>query len=75
MLEHVLRANIDLGHSCEGMGTCTTCRIRVSDGSPALTVPNEIEQERITERGFQPSERLACQIEPVEDLHIVIPPQ
>lgn len=73
LLESLLRNKVDIGHSCEGMGSCTTCRVVIRSELSEIELPNEIELERINERGFAKEERLACQIAPVIGLIIEIP--
>lgn len=73
LLDAALRARLPLHHSCGGMGTCGTCRVVVIEGLKKLPPPNDIEQEIINDRGFSPSERLACQNEPKEDLIVEVP--
>lgn len=61
ILQAVLRAKIDLDHSCGGMGTCGTCRIFVNSGLERFAERGELEQEIALDREFCPEERLACQ--------------
>jgi 2Fe-2S ferredoxin len=61
LLEAALAADVDIGHSCGGNGTCGTCRVRVIQGLELFSPRNEIEAELAEERGFTLSERLCCQ--------------
>lgn len=70
ILEACLRVKIDVDHSCGGFGSCGTCRIFVDQSGDRLAPRNEIEQEIANDRGFEKTERLACQTLPVEDLRI-----
>ncbi|MCB0364031.1 MAG: (2Fe-2S)-binding protein [Bdellovibrionaceae bacterium] len=73
VLDVALGNKIDLSHSCDGMGSCTTCRVVVEeapDGQPPRT---EVEMERAEERGYSEHERLACQLEPRQGMVIRIP--
>lgn len=72
VLELLLNNNIDIDHSCGGMGSCGTCRIIVSSEMP-LPERNEIEAERADDLGFKKEERLACQLCPIQNLKIKIP--
>lgn len=56
------RAKIPLEKSCDGNGTCGTCRVFVKSGLELLNPPNEVEAEMIADRQFLPQERLSCQI-------------
>ncbi|NQY99664.1 MAG: (2Fe-2S)-binding protein [Bdellovibrionales bacterium] len=71
VLDVALSNKLDIGHTCEGMGSCTTCRVFVLDGDAGPRT--EIEQERADERGFADNERLACQIKPIEGLKLKLP--
>lgn len=73
VLAAALQAGIELNHSCEGMGSCTTCRIIVRKGLEKIPRRNEIEQERAEERGYSDEERLACQIKPIDGLVVEVP--
>lgn len=73
VLDAALRAKIDLGHECEGMGTCGTCRVLTDAGSLLRQPRNEIESEIANDRGFTDQERLACQLISEEGLKIEIP--
>lgn len=68
VLDVAIRAGIDLNHTCEGMGTCGTCVVKVLKGAEALPPREEVEMEIATDRGYQEAERLACQIPPVDGL-------
>lgn len=61
VLEALVRENIDIDHSCGGMGSCGTCRIFVASGANNLSARSEIELEMAQDRGFADDERLACQ--------------
>jgi len=73
LLEVALSNNIELNHTCGGMGSCTTCRIFVLKGK--MSPRTEIEKERAEERGFSSNERLACQLKPVDQMVVEIPAQ
>ena len=73
VLDVALQNNIDLSHSCGGMGSCTTCRVWVESDPTKLAPRNELEEEIATSRGFDERERLSCQIEPHEGLIVRIP--
>ena len=69
LLDITVDNSVDLPHSCGGMGSCGTCRVRLSVASGPCPERNEIEMEMALERGFSKDERLSCQIEipPEED--------
>lgn len=57
-----LNANkVSISQSCDGNGSCTTCRVFILKGLENCTPRTEIETERAVERGFENNERLACQ--------------
>lgn len=74
VLEVALKNNIDLSHSCGGMGSCTTCRVFIESDLTNLSPRNELEQEIASSRSFAENERLACQLEPVNGMVARIPP-
>lgn len=73
VLEVALANKIELGHSCGGMGCCTTCRVIVLSDINSLPPRNELEQEMADMKGFRADERLACQLKPVAELKVAIP--
>ena len=73
VLETLLKCEVDISHSCGGMGTCGTCRIEVLSALDSLEERNEIEVEMASAREFRPSERLACQLTVCHGLKIKIP--
>lgn len=73
VLENLKANKIPINNSCEGMGTCTTCRVFVHSELSLLKEPNEIETEAIAERAFAQNERLSCQLEFEGKLEIEIP--
>ncbi len=64
VLEVALREQVEIAHSCGGMGTCGTCRIEIESDIASLPERNEIEQEMANDRGFKNEIRLACQLSP-----------
>ena len=71
LLDVALSNDVFLSHICEGMGSCTTCRVLIKKGDAGPR--SEVEQDRATERKFRANERLACQVLPVEGLVFEIP--
>jgi 2Fe-2S ferredoxin len=68
LLELALNHDIDIAHSCGGMGTCGTCRVMIESPIDRLHARNEIEQDMANDRNFQPEMRLACQLTPTSGL-------
>lgn len=68
----LLRHKVDIGSSCGGLGTCTTCLVKVASDLSLLPSRNELEVERALERDFADNERLSCQIYPHQDLKIYL---
>jgi len=61
---------------CGGRGRCSTCRIRLGPGMEHVP-PAGAEETRVLERiAAPPLVRLACQLKPTRDLHVVplLPP-
>jgi len=73
LLEVLLKNEIDIDHSCGGMGTCGTCRAFVCSSLEDLPPRNEVESERATDLSFNASERLCCQLKPYDGLAIDLP--
>ncbi|CAN5607393.1 hypothetical protein BH10BDE1_BH10BDE1_21250 [soil metagenome] len=63
LLELAVDKSVDLPHSCGGMGSCGTCRVRLTVIEGDVPERNEIETEMANERGFADDERLSCQLE------------
>lgn len=61
ILEALLNADIEIDHSCGGMGTCGTCRVFVEKGLEDFAPPDLAEREIIEDRKFNINERLCCQ--------------
>ncbi len=61
VLEALVVENINIDHSCGGMGSCGTCRIFIFSGDQHLQDPTEPEIEIAQDRGFAKNERLSCQ--------------
>ena len=55
---------------CGGRGRCSTCRIRVLDGSSKQPPPSAAEQKVLQRVGAPPNVRLACQLRPVENISV-----
>ncbi len=73
VLEVALSNEIEISHSCGGMGSCTTCRVIVESPIKDLPPRNELEQDIADMRGFAAEERLACQLPPAPGLVVRIP--
>ena len=58
-----IRKKLPISHSCEGMASCGTCRVIVTDGLEHLPPRNTLEQEMADDRDFRPEGRLACQMD------------
>ncbi|MEK6627013.1 MAG: 2Fe-2S iron-sulfur cluster-binding protein [Bdellovibrionota bacterium] len=72
LLNTLNAAGVSIAQSCEGNGTCTTCRVFILKGSENCNARTEIEIERAEERGFKDNERLACQTELLGSVEIEI---
>jgi len=73
VLEVALQNHIDLSHSCGGMGSCTTCRVWIESDHTLCSPRNELEEEIASSRGFDERERLACQLDPQDQMVVRIP--
>ena len=72
LLDTLNAKKISIAQSCEGNGTCTTCRVFVLAGLKNCGPRTEIEIERALERSFREDERLACQTTINDNLEIEI---
>lgn len=70
LLDVALRNKVPISHSCGGMGSCTTCLVKVLNPPESLPPRSELEEEHYLERNFKKEERLACQLAVVENLEI-----
>ena len=62
ILDAALDNNIALPHECGGNCACTTCHVIVTAGQAALSVPEEVETDRLSSaEGLTFSSRLGCQ--------------
>lgn len=73
VLDVALRNEIEISHSCGGMGSCTTCRVIVLKAPQGLPERGEMEADVAEMRGFRPEERLSCQLPPSAGLSVLIP--
>ena len=73
VLEVALKNGIEIPHSCGAMGSCTTCRVLVEGRKGALPGRTELEQDIADMRGFDESERLSCQLPPMDGMVLRIP--
>ena len=68
LLESALAAGVPLFNDCGGMARCTTCRVRVVDGTAPLRTTDEAEIARTL--NWSDEIRLACQLQPANDLRV-----
>ena len=60
----LFRSNsVDMPHSCGGMGSCGTCRVRLKVERGPVPELGDVEKEIALEKGYSVDERLSCQIE------------
>jgi ferredoxin len=62
ILDIAVENSVEIAHSCGGMGSCGTCRIRLHADSGLVPAVEEVEAEMAIDRGFLADERLSCQI-------------
>lgn len=62
VLDAALDHGVDLPHECGGNCACTTCHVRVESGAENLSIPEPVEDERLSTADNRcRSSRLACQ--------------
>jgi adenylate cyclase len=70
ILEALRAAGIPHASVCGGRARCTTCRVRVGAGLEHLPMPRAIEAAALERIGASENVRLACQTQPLRDLHV-----
>jgi adenylate cyclase len=70
ILEASRLADIPHASVCGGRGRCSTCRVRVSQGTANLPPPSAAELKVLQRVGAAPNVRLACQLRPTADLFV-----
>ena len=73
VLQLASKGKVDIPNSCEGSGTCGTCRVFIRSEGTDAHERGEVETEFATERGFSNNERLSCQIKPEDGMILEIP--
>lgn len=73
LLDAALKAGIDLVAACGGVGICGTCLVRPMSG--ALSPFTQNEDEVLLPEQKQAGFRLACQVKPLSDVKVEIPPE
>ena len=66
-------AGVELVAVCGGIGSCTTCRVRLVTGE--LSPPTLVEEAELSLDELADGFRLACQASPVSDVRLDIPPE
>ncbi len=73
LLELALKNKINLEHSCGGSGSCGTCHVFVTSKAGPLAERSDVEAAMALDRGFSTEERLACQLDPVDQMIVRVP--
>lgn len=76
VLSLLLRAGVDLDHSCGGVCACSTCHVYIRKGKKTSPPPIEEEEDQLDfAPAVQPDSRLACQFVPngSEDVEVELP--
>src|SRR5512137_2584769 len=68
LLSAAQAAGVHISASCNGMGICATCKVKIESGSVKSTRTDKLTQEEY-ERGI----RQACQCQIISDLVVSIP--
>jgi len=76
VLDASRRGGIPHASVCGGRARCTTCRVRVLQGSESLPPPSPAESRALAALGVDRTVRLACQLKPAADISIwpMLPP-
>jgi ferredoxin len=62
VLDVLIQNQIPVSHSCGGMGTCTTCLVRIESHLSCLPPRTAAEGEMALMKNFSDNERLSCQL-------------
>jgi adenylate cyclase len=73
LLEASRMQGIPYAAFCGGRGSCSTCRVRITDGLEGLLTPEPSEARLLERLDAPPDVRLACQLRPVADLAVLRP--
>ena len=73
ILALALNHEIEINHSCGGMGSCGTCRVWIESDHYKNMELNDLELEMKLDRGMLDQERLACQIQPMDGMVVRVP--
>ncbi|HSW57103.1 MAG TPA: ASKHA domain-containing protein [Dehalococcoidales bacterium] len=68
LLSAALAAGAHISASCDGMGVCTTCKVKIESGSV-----KSIRTEKITQDEYDRGIRQACQCQVISDLMVNVP--
>ncbi|MEL7428655.1 MAG: adenylate/guanylate cyclase domain-containing protein [Pseudomonadota bacterium] len=70
LLENIRAADISHASVCGGRGRCSTCRVRIDEGSESLSPAGASELKVLQRINATPDIRLACQIIPTGSLSV-----
>ncbi len=73
LLSACIKNKVPISHACEGMASCGTCRVIVTEGLENFPERNILEQEMSDDRNFRKEERLACQTTLNSDFSFKLP--
>ena len=73
LLEAAQSAGVELVSICGGKGSCDGCRVCVMSGK--LSSPTPDEESVFTPKELEEGYRLACQVKPLTDIKVDVPPE
>lgn len=73
LLESARQLNVDIVSICGGVGSCGQCKIQVIAGQ--VTPRTSEEEAELSARELEQGYRLACQVYPLSDVKIHVPPE
>ena len=74
ILEAAQEAGVDISAICGGVGSCDSCRVRLSD-QEQVSAPNDTESEALGAERLSAGVRLACQTEVFGRIRVDVPPE
>ena len=74
ILEAAQKGGVGISAICGGVGSCDTCRVRLSDPDQ-ISPPTETERDALGTNGLAAGMRLACQTEILGPLRVEVPPE
>src|SRR5512140_3552985 len=73
LLESARELNVDIVSICGGVGTCGRCKVQIIAGKVSKRTLEE--EAELSTRELEQGYRLACQVYPLSDVKVHVPPE